>query len=186
MKVNSFVKAGLLWLGFSILLSGFGFAQTATAPANGDGSFSNPYEIASLENLYWLSQNNTEWDKDYIQTADIDASETVNWDNGAGFSPIGTYSDRFAGSYNGDGYRIENLYINRPETRDVGFIGVTGRRFQEIKNIHLINADFTGYVNAGGIVGQNYSQIERCSFEGTIDGYLYIGGITGNNSYEIS
>ena len=57
-------------------------AQTATAPANGDGTSGSPYEIATLDNLYWLSQNSTEWDKYYIQTANLNATSTNTWDVG--------------------------------------------------------------------------------------------------------
>jgi hypothetical protein len=35
-----------------IFLSVALIAQTATPPATGDGSSSNPYQIATLENLY--------------------------------------------------------------------------------------------------------------------------------------
>jgi hypothetical protein len=44
-------------------------AQTATAPAAGDGSSGNPYQIASLENLYWIAVDASRWNKHYIQTA---------------------------------------------------------------------------------------------------------------------
>ena len=87
---------------FSLLLfiSLKSFAQTATPPA-GDGTESNPYEIATLENLYWLSQSDTAWDKHYIQTADIDAAPTSGWDNDSGFTPIGNKNTEFSGTYNG-------------------------------------------------------------------------------------
>ena len=85
----------------TLLITAASFGQTAEAPANGDGSESNPYEIANLNNLYWLSQNSSEWDKHYIQTADIDASSTSTWDGGNGFSPIASYDTRFTGSYDG-------------------------------------------------------------------------------------
>jgi len=62
------------------------FAQTAVAPSVGNGTAGSPYEIATWENLYWLSQNQSQWTKHYIQTADIDlatASPAINtWDGG--------------------------------------------------------------------------------------------------------
>ena len=76
-------------------------AQTAIAPAVGDGAVDNPYEIASLENLYWIAATDnvvpdpdraTRWSSHYIQTADIDAFDTENWFNGAGWIPIGYYA----------------------------------------------------------------------------------------------
>ncbi len=41
-------------------------AQTATPPATGNGTSGNPYQIATLDNLYWLSQSDTAWDKHFI------------------------------------------------------------------------------------------------------------------------
>lgn len=111
-----------------IFLSNYLFAQTATAPTTGDGTAANPYRIDNLENLYWLSQSSGEWgsDKYFIQTASIDASATANWfPDGAGgyygFPVISGYSlsvgnqvaGTFQGHYDGQGYTIRNLYINR-------------------------------------------------------------------------
>ncbi|MFW5978867.1 MAG: hypothetical protein ACOCQ8_02025, partial [Bacteroidia bacterium] len=75
----------------------FSYAQTATEPSGGNGTESAPYQIENLENLYWLSQNSSFWDAHYIQTADIDASETENWYSGEGFPPIGTEAEPFTG-----------------------------------------------------------------------------------------
>ncbi|MFO7868094.1 MAG: hypothetical protein R6U95_02205, partial [Bacteroidales bacterium] len=98
----------------------FSIAQTATAPNNGDGSSGEPYQIASLENLYWIASNTAVWDDNayFIQTADIDASETSTWfSNGAGgyfgWYPIGSDSTgktKFNGYYDGNNFTISNLY----------------------------------------------------------------------------
>jgi hypothetical protein len=53
-------------------------AQTASA-SSGSGTEYDPYQIATLENLYWLSQTYSVWDNYFIQTADIDASGTSSW-----------------------------------------------------------------------------------------------------------
>jgi len=103
-------------------------AQTATPPAAGDGTMANPWQIATLDNLYWLSQTTTEWvaDKYFIQTADIDAANTSTWSSGAGFSPVGTAALPFYGNYDGDSKTISNLHINRPTLADVGLFGYVG------------------------------------------------------------
>ena len=66
------------------------FAQIEVKPS-GSGTEADPYLIANLENLYWLSQTDSIWgDTLYFeQTADIDASATKHWDSGNGFSPLG-------------------------------------------------------------------------------------------------
>ena len=65
-------------------------AQTATAPAIGDGSSGNPFQIATFENLYWIaalddvaaSPTQAErWSGDYIQTMSFDASATATWNS---------------------------------------------------------------------------------------------------------
>lgn len=80
-------------------------AQVAIAP-DGNGSAANPYQIATLENLYWVSQNGSCWNAQFSQTADIDASETATWfPNGSGgyygWMPIGNNTTNFTGFYHG-------------------------------------------------------------------------------------
>jgi hypothetical protein len=156
------------------------WAQTATPPAAGDGTIGNPYQIASLDNLAWLSQNSVEWDKHYIQTADIDASDTQNWDSGAGFSPIGSSSDYFTGSYDGQGYVIDGLFINRPSTDFQGLIGYTNGA--EISNLGVTNTNVTGYGSTGGLVGFaiDSSTITNSYSTGSVTGVgTYTGGLVG-------
>ena len=57
--------------------------------SGGNGSEGSPFEIATLTDLRYLSEHSDGWDKNFILTANIDASATSGWDNGAGFTPIG-------------------------------------------------------------------------------------------------
>ncbi|MFZ4621608.1 MAG: hypothetical protein ACOYNS_13690 [Bacteroidota bacterium] len=73
---HNIVLTILLIISFSIAA-----AQTATAPANpGDadgGTSANPCQIATLENLYWLSQNSSGYGASkFVQTAGIDAASS--------------------------------------------------------------------------------------------------------------
>nr|HPM13588.1 hypothetical protein [Bacteroidales bacterium] len=103
---------------FSTLL----YSQSAVAPF-GDGTSGNPYQIASLDNLYWISQNSSSWSSFFVQTNDINASKTSTYDGGQGWTPIGNDVTKFSGSYDGDNYIITNLYIDRPTTNNVGLFG---------------------------------------------------------------
>ncbi len=98
------------------------FCQTvATEPAGWqDGSGGN---ISSLAELRWLSETPEAWDEDWIQTADIDAAETRAWNDSSGFSSIGRSTQPFTGSYHGNGYKIEAIYMNdiSPRTIDSDF-----------------------------------------------------------------
>ena len=92
---------------------------TSSAPIfTGSGTEADPYWISNLDELGWLSGNSAYWDEYYIQTADIDASDTQYWNSGAGFSPIGIDSDSpFSGNYNGQDHTIDALFIDRSATK---------------------------------------------------------------------
>jgi hypothetical protein len=85
-----------------LVLTNFSYSQTSTAPS-GTGTQCNPYQISSLDNLYWITQNSSVWNtnKYFIQTANIDATITNTWQSGAGWIPIGNSTTPFNGYYNG-------------------------------------------------------------------------------------
>lgn len=91
----------------------------------GSGDENVPYEINSLAVLEVVSHNSDLWDKYFIQTANIDASDTKLWNSNAGFSPIGNQTIPFTGQYDGGDYVIESLFINRPDEDGIGLFGVT-------------------------------------------------------------
>jgi len=158
-------------------------------PPAGAGTSGDPYQIASLLNLYWLSQHSGEWDKSYRQTADIDASATAAWGSGtlAGFSCIGNYSASFTGTYNGDGHSINNLYVIRTYTYDLlsQYVGMFGNiNNATISNLGLTNVYIEGYRYVGGMVGQAQSStITNCYSTGTVKSRGYnayqCGGLVG-------
>ena len=158
------------------------FAQTAIAPTAGDGSQGNPYQISSLDNLYWLSQNSSEWasGKYFIQTASIDASTTSSWDGGNGFTPIGNSSTNFSGTYNGNGHAILGLHINRGNNS--GLFGIV--KNGEVKNLELPNSSISGNYNTGALVGYANSGtvISNCYSSGNITGNSDVGGLVGEVS----
>ncbi len=152
-------------------------------PTAGAGTKENPFEIATLEDLQFLSENSDIWDKYFIQTADINASATTGWNSGSGFSPIGNSTTNFTGHYNGAGYIISNLYINRPSTNRIGLFGYTSGAV--IDSLGIANCDITGGdYHVGGLVGYNYSsQVNNCYVTGSISGSgYYVGGLLGTNT----
>ncbi|MFO7924229.1 MAG: GLUG motif-containing protein, partial [Bacteroidales bacterium] len=162
-------------------------SQTSTAPASGDGSEGNPYEIADLNNLYWLSQNSSEWDKHYIQTADIDASATSGWDSNQGWTPVGNGTISFTGGYDGQSHIIEDLFINRPGENYQGFFGRTNGSSSNsttIKNLGIVNASITANSRVGALIGatDQYCLIENCFSTGAVNASgQYSGGLIGEN-----
>lgn len=81
-------------------------AVTAVAPTLGDGTPSDPFRVATLQQFYWIAQNPQHWGASFVQTASIDASETGSWDDGdggsaEGWTPIGNTTNKFHGFMTG-------------------------------------------------------------------------------------
>ena len=179
-----------LWLSaifFTLGLSNT-LAQTAVAPTSGDGSSDHPYEIANLNNLYWIAASSANWSLYYIQTADIDASLTSAWDDGdggdpEGWTPIGNTVTAFTGSYDGSGHTINGLYISRTATDNQGLFGIT--QGCTIKNLGVTGVQITGKQNVGGMVGYTEisTKIYQCYMTGSISGTANVAGCVGLSEY---
>jgi len=158
------------------LLSAVMFAD-GVQPA-GTGTQANPWQVATLDNLLWVSTNSTCWADYFIQTEDIDAAATQTWNSGQGFSPIGT-TTAFQGNYNGQNRIISNLYIYRPSAWNIGMFGNVNSG--ETYSISLVNCDVTGNYQAGGLVGVAYgsSIISDCNVQGIVHGNTNVGGLVG-------
>jgi len=153
-----------------------------SAPA-GSGTSDDPYLIASLSDLYWMTQSNSEWGKAFKQTADIDASSTSLWESGAGFLPIGDVNGTsFSGSYDGQGYKITGISISRIATDRVGFFGgVSGT----ITNTILENPNIAGQSITGGLIGaaSGATVVDCAVIGGTVRGDGIAGGLIGLLNY---
>jgi len=118
------------------------------------------------------------------------ASEIAN--QGQGWQPIGYFSynngNKFTGTLDGQGYKIHDLFINRPNDHAVGLVGVL---WQEgvVENIGMVNVTVTGDYNVGGLVGYSQGIVSNSYSSGSVTGGHGIGGLVGrsddtvNNSY---
>lgn len=121
----------------------------------------------------------------------------------------------FHGSFDGQNHTISNMTIWLPCESAVGFIsklagslsnikfdkinitgrvsdsyhvGLVGRAWGPITNVHVTNGFVQGEKNIGGIVGnmeapygyKSKGLLEDVSFQGTVKGVFYVGGIVGN------
>ena len=148
---------------------------------------------------------------DYYLANDIDCSDTVNWNKGEGFEPIGpSFGKEFSGTFDGKGYKITNLYINRPETELVGLFGsiTSGAKIENvgIEKVSVIGNEYVGGlvggVDKGATVNNSYStgdisgnlggiggfaghvengKLSNCYFKGTVNGEGVVGGFAGYN-----
>ncbi|MCA9460053.1 MAG: hypothetical protein KC550_05895, partial [Nanoarchaeota archaeon] len=84
---------------------------------------------------------------------DINCSDTINWNSGNGFIPIGPYPSYFKGSLNGQNYSVQNLFINKSGF-GVGLIG--SMQNGNITDLGLINISVFGGSQTGGLVGLIY------------------------------
>jgi len=109
-------------------------------------------------------------------------------DEGKGWQPIGT----FTGSFDGQGYEIRDLFINRPDEDFVGLFGIVNEGGL-IEDIGVVNADVTGYAYVGGPAGGNTGTVSNSYSTGSVTGEEFVGGLVGlkeggtvSNSYSTS
>jgi hypothetical protein len=177
------LKYGTTLLADANTLSFYSIGSGATLALilpSGTGTSADPYQIATLDNLYWLSQTPSVWADGFAQTADIDAAATSTWDGGKGFKSIGLaygIGPAFGGTYDGKGYAISNLYINRPTLVGVGLFGYSEG---ELFNIRIIDATVIGHDHVGVLAGLGY-YIKNCSATGhATASHGYVGGLVGS------
>ena len=163
-----------------------GLSNFALGYSGGSGTTSSPYQIANKTDLLELCTTSTDWSKHFIQTANItfvDADFESGGDfynGGAGFIPIGNNTTKFGGSYNGDDYVIDNLYINRGAEDYVGLFGYLQTWGGYIQKLSVTNMSVIGHDNVGGLVGYAYfSTVSFCYSTGDVSGNENVGGLVG-------
>jgi len=170
-------------------LSWQGYSHYSVVPS-GDGSSGSPYQIATLNNLFWLSQYSSEWASGtyFTQTANIDASATSAWYDGEGFLPFGNSSTKFMGSYDGNSNTISSLTIDRSSTDNVGLFGYI--ELATITDLTLTSVDITGNNYVGALTGNADGNtttaivITNCSSSGSVSGAAAVGGLIGITRYK--
>ncbi len=171
------MNKNLFWV---ILLNFVLFASLLRAQyGGGSGTSGDPYLISSLTHLETLSNTSSDWNKHFKQTVNIDASGTSSWNGGAGWSPVGNSSTNFTGSYNGQGYTISGIYINRTSNSNIGFFGFINNA--TLQNIGLTGVTVSGSSVTGGLAGYVVSSnITNCYVTGTVGAqYDKVGGLIG-------
>ena len=133
------------------------------------------YEVYNANGLLeWNEAARNDLSINCTLIADIDLT-------GKEWTPIGTESQPYTGTFDGNNYTITGLTVN--QTRNyVGLIGCIGSD-GTVKNVKLENVNITGdgYF-VGGVAGTNYGTIENCSVDGTLtNNRHYLGGVVGNN-----
>lgn len=140
--------------------------------SGGGGTQADPYIVSNEDDLNKVRNNLGAY---YIQDADI---VLTKWQTGAGFTPI----TDFKGYYDGRGFEIKNLYINKSGS----YTGLFGYQSAGvIQRVRLVNVNITssggGYV--GALVGRQNGSVYDCQVSsGTVNETgrsSYVGGLVG-------
>jgi hypothetical protein len=125
--------------------------QRVVAFAGGDGTQGNPYLIANCVQLEQLDDNTADLSAYFALANDIDCSDTINWNGGQGWAPLGSFDDRFTGTLDGNGFNITGLYLNRqPLTGGFGLFS------------YVENATFKNF-SIGGSISNSTDDLGTCS-----------------------
>lgn len=123
------------------------------------------YQISTIQELYWFSAyvNNTDSSIKAELANNITVNEDISAQNRIIWTPAGTGSKPFTGTFDGNGHIISGL-VKENSTEPVGLFGVIGSG-AKVSNVGVVNCIFSSTTDAGGIAGIN---------EGTItDSYIY-------------
>lgn len=134
------------------------------------------YQISTIQELYWFSAyvNNTDSSIKAELANNITVNEDISAQNRIIWTPAGTISKPFTGTFDGKGHIISGL-VKENSTEPVGLFGVIGSG-AKVSNVGVVNCIFSSTADAGGIAGIN---------EGTItDSYIY--GISPGNGAQIA
>lgn len=168
-----------------------------------------PVEIYTVEDLDAIRNDLTE---EYILMNNIDfescssyadCSNRENFITGSGWVPIGNMDIiaepvGFTGTFNGQGYIISNLYIDKDSSgEELPLAGLFGLSYGVIKNVGLDDVDITLTLSddssglVGALVGVNAGDILNCFSKGEITltgghdgttGPLGAGGLVGGHT----
>ncbi|RBQ31512.1 hypothetical protein CRU92_06985 [Arcobacter sp. FW59] len=157
---------------------------TGTLFQGGYGTEANPYTITNWTQLQNINNSNILTKNYYFNLLNNLNSLSSGYmgNSGEGWNPIGG-SIGFTGTFDGKGFTISDLYINRPTQKDIGLFGYIG--IATIKNIGLENLSISGKNYVGGLVGYNDGTILNSYASGTVVGngdFSSVGGLVGWNA----
>jgi hypothetical protein len=117
--------------------------------------------IYNLRRSYLLMNDLDSTTPGYIELA----SDTAN--GGKGWEPIGAYGEPFIGNFDGLGYEIRGLFINRLDENEVGLFGLVDEG-GVIKNVGIVNATIAGKQYIGCLVGKNLGTVTSSYSRGNV------------------
>ena len=156
--------------------------ESYTEPAkNGQGV----YLISSPDELMWFDKNAKMTDSAKL-LADITINEDVSGSDATSqkykWTPIGTDSSKYTGTFDGNGHTISGLYINSTAA-NTGMFGRIGSS-AVVKNLTLADSVIRSTKNyTGAITGyiDDAASVTNCHTKNSVQvsAAVYTGGITG-------
>ena len=118
---------------------------------------------------------------------DIDSADgELSWNNGAGWTPIGSAEAYFNADFNGNFHTISRLFSNNGNSNAIGLFGVSSG---DIQKLYLTNVNIAGSAPAqavGGLVGYNDSgEIRIVEVNGQVSAAganADVGGLVGRSN----
>ena len=171
---------------------------------NGSGTSSSPYQITSTSDLTQLTNdvyNGNTYSGKYFKLMNdlVFTTSTSNWYAIAPtFASIGTDTNPFEGTFDGDNHTLTGVYIRRALNNKgdlyQGLFGVIGSG-GVVKNIILTDSKIAASNYSGAIAGENRGTITNCHVTSSVivspqRDYVttlswescFVGGIAGNNA----
>lgn len=196
MKMKCLFTRMLSILGCMLIATDFCYAAEYV-PA-GNGSTDDPYQISSVDDLYWFAEFVNEGGDHLNACAELTANIVVNtlkFDDGGNLITEGEnyktwvpiwkqdWDNQYEGTFDGKGYTISGLYFDGENKKSVGLFGWTGPN-SIIQNVGVVDSYFKLYDDTfyciGSICGRCYGKIINCFSNSTIvapNEYSYAGGI---------
>ena len=147
----------------------------------GEGKSDDPYRICTPAHLNEIQGTTNALNGTFVLARNLDMAQIND------FNIIGDSATPFNGTFDGRGFRIRNLKIERPEQDFVGIFGALGEG-AVIENIILEAIEIRGNDFVGSLAGSNEGRISSCSAitslvrgNGSIEGG--IGGLVGFNQF---
>jgi len=169
--------------------SGKAYTFSKNIKAKNKSKALNTYML--VNNVRDLQDINLFLSGNYALSQDIDASDTRIWENGRGFDPLrDTIKNMpFSGNFDGNGYTIRGLFINRPDEDKVGLFGTCSgveHRPNTIENLILSEFNVTGDHYVGSLAGwATHTNIFNVSVsDSSIVSRDVAGGVVGT-SYDL-
>jgi hypothetical protein len=108
---------------------------------------------------------------------------------GKGWQPIGFFTPHgptcctgLAGTFDGQGYEIRDLFIDRPGEDDVGLFKYVEGYYGIVEDIGVTNVTVIGGNGVGSLVGYNFGTLSNCHCSGEVTGNASIGGLAGGGN----